>query len=455
MRPVVHRIMDDLFSQNSSPPLAERMRPRSLDDFVGQREIVGEGTILRNILGRGALESSLIFWGPPGCGKTTLAHLIAGSVDARFVFFSAVTSGIADVRRIAGEADHHLNVSDRRTILFVDEIHRFNKAQQDAFLPFVERGTIVLIGATTENPSFEVIAPLLSRCRVFILEPLAEGDVVSILKRAVEDAENGFGETKVDVSDGDLAYLAHLSSGDARTALNALEMAVGSLKGSSGGVVLTREILEEAAQRRSILYDKRGEEHYNIISALHKSLRGGDPDAALYWLARMLEAGEDPLYVARRLVRFASEDIGNADPQALRIALDAKDAFHFIGLPEGKLALAQAVTYLALAPKSNALYEAYSEAAADVGENGPLPVPLWLRNAPTDFMKQIGYGRGYLYPHEDPEAVVGQQYMPEGLEDKRYYRPVRRGFEREIIKRMAYWRKLRKGKKSVSDDKSG
>jgi putative ATPase len=439
--------MQDLFKSDVPPPLAERMRPRNLDEFVGQGELVGEGRILRRILEKGKLESSLIFWGPPGCGKTTLAHLIARAVDAHFEFFSAVTAGIADVKRVAGEAVSRLTLGGAKTILFVDEIHRFNKAQQDAFLPFIENGAIVLIGATTENPSFEVIAPLLSRCRVFILKPLGEEEIVKVIQRALADAEAGFGGRDLQISEEDVRYLAYLSFGDARMALNALEMAVQSVERAGRPIVLTRELLEEAAQKRAILYDKKGEEHYNIISALHKSIRGGDADAALYWLARMLEAGEDPLYVARRLVRFASEDIGNADPQALHVALNAMQAFHFIGLPEGKLALAQAVTYLALAPKSNALYTAYDEAARDVQERGPLPVPLWIRNPVTRFMKEIGYGEDYRYPHEDPDAVVDQEYFPEGLEGRRYYHPVERGFEREMIKRFEYWKSLREKKK--------
>jgi putative ATPase len=439
--------MEDLFQSNVPAPLAERMRPRTLDDFVGQDDLVGEGKILRRILEKGKLETSLIFWGPPGCGKTTLAHLIANAVDAQFEFFSAVTSGIADVKRVAAEAVSRLKLQNRKTILFVDEIHRFNKAQQDAFLPFIESGTIVLIGATTENPSFEVIAPLLSRCRVFILKPLGEEEIVKVIERALADTENGFGARGITVSDEDIHYLAYLSSGDARMALNALEMAVEAVSAGNVPIALTRGLLEEAAQKKAILYDKKGEEHYNIISALHKSLRGGDPDASLYWLARMLEAGEDPLYVARRLVRFASEDVGEADPQALAVCIEAMQAFDFIGLPEGKLALAQAAVYLALAPKSNALYTAYDEAARDVREHGPLPVPLWIRNPVTRLMKDIGYGKGYLYPHEDEAAVVDQEYFPEEIKGRRYYRPVERGFEREMMKRLEYWRGLREKRK--------
>jgi len=366
----------DLFSSDIRPPLAERMRPRDLEEFVGQGDLVGDGKLLRRILDKGRLESSIIFWGPPGCGKTTIAHLIAGCVRAHFVFFSAVTSGIADVRRIVAEADQRLKTHNLRTILFIDEIHRFNKAQQDAFLPHIEKGTIVLIGATTENPSFEVIAPLLSRCRVFILKRLQEEDIVEIMKSALIDSERGFGKRKISVADEDLYYLAHLAAGDARTALNAFEMVVESLDDGAEEMILTREAIEEAAQTKRIFYDKKGERHFNIISALHKSIRGSDPDAGLYWLARMLEAGEDPLYVARRLVRFASEDIGNADPRALQIAVAVVETVRFIGLPECKLALAQAVTYMALAPKSNALYSAYAKAAADTSEYGDIPVPL-------------------------------------------------------------------------------
>ncbi len=439
--------MKDLFNHQVKTPLAERLRPLELKDFVGQEDIIGQGKILRRILEKGRLESSIIFWGPPGCGKTTLAHLIANSVDAYFVFFSAVTSGVAEVRKLIAEADGRLKVDGQRTILFIDEIHRFNKAQQDAFLPHVEKGTIILIGATTENPSFEVISPLLSRCRTFILKALSEGDIEAVLRKALEDETRGYGKKNIKIPDEVLLYLVHLSYGDARTALNALEMAVESFSDESGGIILTRDIIEDSMQKRNLLYDKDGEQHFNLISALHKSLRGGDPDASIYWLARMLEGGEEPLYIARRLIRFASEDIGNADPDALSIAINAARTVEYIGLPECKLVLAQAAAYLAVSPKSNAVYKAYSEAVKDIKRHGALPVPLWLRNAPTSFMKKIGYGKGYLYPHDVPEGVVAQEYLPEKLSGRKYYQPVERGFEREIIKRMKYWRGLREGGK--------
>ncbi|MBD3179107.1 MAG: AAA family ATPase [Candidatus Latescibacteria bacterium] len=435
--------MNDLFNREDISPLAERMRPRTLEEFQGQNDIVGKGKVLQRILSRGKLESSLIFWGPPGCGKTTLAHIIANSMDARFVFFSAVTSGIAEVRRIIAEAGSILKMNGKRTILFVDEIHRFNKAQQDAFLPHIESGTVVLIGATTENPSFEVISPLLSRSRVFILKALEADDIAEIVRDALADKERGFGLMDTAISDDALDYLSTFSFGDARTALNTLEMAVESYGEQEAGLTITREIIEECMQKKNILYDKDGEQHFNLISALHKSLRGSDPDASLYWLARMLEGGEEPLYIARRLVRFASEDIGNADPEALGLSINMMEAVRFLGLPECKLALAQSVLYLATAPKSNSVYSAYGKAAADVKKHGPLPVPVWLRNAPTSFMKDIGYGKDYIYPHNQPDAVADQEYFPEDLAGSIYYRPVKRGFEREIIKRIRYWRSLR------------
>ena len=435
--------MNDLFSRDTAAPLAERMRPRTLEEFRGQRDIVGEGKVLERILSKGKLESSLIFWGPPGCGKTTLAHIIANSIEARFVFFSAVTSGIGDVRKIIAEADSLLKINGKRTVLFIDEIHRFNKAQQDAFLPHIESGTVVLIGATTENPSFEVISPLLSRSRAFILNPLSPDDIAAIVREAINDRERGFGARDIEITDQGLDYLSKFSFGDARTALNALEMAVESFGEPDGKLLITRDIVQECMQKKNILYDKDGEQHFNLISALHKSLRGSDPDASLYWLARMLESGEEPLYIARRLVRFASEDIGNADPDALGLTLSAMEAVRFLGLPECKLALAQAAVYLATAPKSNSVYKAYSSAVSDVKEHGPLPVPVWLRNAPTSLMKELGYGEDYKYPHDYDDAVVRQVYFPEKIAGRSYYHPAKRGFEREIIKRIKYWRSVR------------
>ncbi len=422
------------------------MRPRTLEEFRGQGDIVGEGKVLARILSRGRLESSLIFWGPPGCGKTTLAHIIANSIEARFVFFSAVTSGIGEVRKIIAEADSLLKMNGKRTVLFVDEIHRFNKAQQDAFLPHIESGTVVLIGATTENPSFEVISPLLSRSRVFILNPLSPDDIAGIVREAINDKERGFGARDIDITDDGMHYLSKFSFGDARTALNALEMAVESFGEPDGRLLITRDIVQECMQKKNILYDKDGEQHFNLISALHKSLRGSDPDASLYWLARMLESGEEPLYIARRLVRFASEDIGNADPDALALTISAMEAVRFLGLPECKLALAQAAVYLASAPKSNSVYTAYRSAASDVKEYGPLPVPAWLRNAPTSLMKDLGYGEDYKYPHDYTGAIVQQEYFPGEIEGRTYYHPVKRGFEREIIKRIKYWRSVRESR---------
>jgi putative ATPase len=438
----------DLFNQQPEPargeepaltgPLADRMRPRSLDDVVGQDHLLGPGRVLRTAIERGELHS-MILWGPPGSGKTTLASLMAHVAGARFVAFSAVLSGVKEIRQVVAEADAERRRGRLRTILFVDEIHRFNRAQQDAFLPHVEKGTIVLIGATTENPSFEVNGALLSRCRVYVLRGLGENDMVTLMRRALTDHERGLGALGVSASDDALRLIARVANGDARTALNILELAV--QLAPEGGV--TEASVREASQRRTLLYDKSGEEHYNLISALHKSLRDSDPDASLYWMTRMLDSGEDPLYVARRLVRFASEDVGNADPAALGLTLAAKDAFQFLGSPEGELALAQATLYLALAPKSNAAYVAHNEAQDDVRERPAEPVPLHIRNAPTGLMKDLGYGKGYQYAHDAPDARVEQEHLPEALRGRQYYRPTDRGLEADIGRRLAEWRRWR------------
>ena len=424
-------------------PLADRMRPRTLDEVVGQAHLIGPGKVLRRSFEEGNLHS-MILWGPPGTGKTTLALLLAQVAGARFVTFSAVLSGVKEIRQVMVEAEADRARRGRRTILFVDEIHRFNKAQQDAFLPYVERGDIVLVGATTENPSFEVNAALLSRCRVYVLQPLGEDDLVGILARALADAERGLGASGV-TADGDaLRIITRLASGDARSALNILELAV-TLESArpDGRRHLTEGAIRDAVQKKTLLYDKSGEEHYNLISALHKSLRDSDPDGALYWLGRMLDSGEDPLYVARRLVRFASEDVGNADPVALRLTLDAKEAYHFLGTPEGELALAQAVVYLALAPKSNAVYAAWNAVREDIREKPAEPVPLHLRNAPTGLMANLGYGRGYQYAHDAPDAVVDQEHLPGALRGRVYYRPTERGLEKDLGERLRQWRAQR------------
>lgn len=419
---------------DSRAPLAERMRPETLDGIVGQDQLLGREKPFRKMLERGELHS-MILWGPPGSGKTTLARAIAGYVRADFIQVSAVTSGVAEIRDIVKRAGLARQASHRHTILFIDEIHRFSKAQQDALLPHVESGLLTLIGATTENPSFEVIAPLLSRAKVYVLNQLAPPDLLTLLKRALE-SEQGLAAMRAGVADDALDYFAVLAQGDARAALTALDLSVRAAEpGPDGTRRVTLALAQDVVQRKFLLYDKAGEEHYNLISALHKSLRDSDPDGALYWLARMLEAGEDPLYVARRLVRFASEDIGMANPNALVVANAAREAVHFIGMPEGNTALAQAVVYLALAPKSNALYIAYGKAKQDALESLTEPVPLHLRNAPTRLMDELGYGKGYKYAHDFPDARVEQQHLPDSLQGRKYYEPTNRGFEAELRKR--------------------
>ena len=442
--------MTDIFGKDGgeerreSFTLADRMRPRNFDEFVGQEKLVASGKPFRAMVDSGDL-SSFILWGPPGCGKTTLAQIVANETGYFFIHYSAVLAGIKEVKRAIVEAENALYREGRRTIVFIDEIHRFNKAQQDAFLSFVEKGTIVLIGATTENPSFEVISPLLSRMQLFVLEPLSKKDIITIMKRALEDTERGLGNLSLDVDPDVFDFVSELSGGDARFALNVLEFASKTTETGRIDVPLVKQIL----QRERLVYDKRGEEHYNLISALHKSLRDSDPDGALYWLARMLESGEDRLYIARRLVRFASEDVGNADPNALVLAVAAKDAFHFIGEPEGDLALAQLTIYLATAPKSNACYKALGAVIEDIRKGSNPPVPLHIRNAPTRLMKELGYDRGYKYAHDFNDAIVYQEHLPEELSGRRWYFPTDRGYEKRIKERLERWRKLlgQRGKK--------
>jgi len=416
-------------------PLAERMRPRALEEFAGQQALLGPGKPLRTAIESDDL-GSMILWGPPGCGKTTLARLIARRTHSEFVAFSAVLTGIREIKDVMAAAEHSRR-SGRRTIVFVDEVHRFNKAQQDAFLPHVEAGNIIFIGATTENPSFEVIAPLLSRTRVYTLQALATHEIAGLLRRALSDKEHGYGADKIEAPEGVVERIATFANGDARAAYNTLEALVRSAApGGDGARVLTEELLSAALQRKFLLYDKSGEEHYNLISALHKSVRNSDADATLYWLARMLESGEDPLYVARRLVRMASEDIGLADPAALGIAIAAMQAADFVGVPEGNLALAQAAVYLALAPKSNALYTGYGEVQKDLQTTASEPVPLHLRNAVTGLMKHEGYGRGYQYAHDEPDKVADMECLPQSLADRRYFQPGEEGFEQRLRQRM-------------------
>ncbi len=447
--------MNDLFEYSASEalrvtqPLAERMRPKRIEDFVGQRDALGEGRLVRQAIEQDKL-FSMILWGPPGCGKTTLAKLMAAETSAHFIHFSAVLSGVKEIRSVINIAKDHQSLYRQNTVLFVDEIHRFNKAQQDAFLHHVESGLITLIGATTENPSFEVIPPLISRCRVIVLAALSEKDIRRILVNALDEKVMGLGNEGLDISEDALNYLVSIADGDARMALNSLELAAGLAADeghvrpeSNGRRKITLPSLEIALQKKALQYDKSGEEHYNLISAFHKSLRGSDPDAAVYWLGRMLSAGEEPLYVARRMVRFATEDIGMADPHALNIALNGMEGYRFLGSPEGELALVQSAIYLATAPKSNSVYKAYSKARKTIADTGSLATPLHVRNAPTKLMAEIGYGKGYRYAHDYKDAFVAQEYLPRAIRRHRFYEPADRGFEHTIRKRLEFWRQLR------------
>lgn len=421
------------FDRDVEQPIAERLRPRSLDEFAGQTHLLGKGKVLRNLIESDRI-GSMIFWGPPGVGKTTLARIIAHKTKASFIDFSAVTSGIKDIKQVMEQAEKNRRFGEK-TILFVDEIHRFNKAQQDAFLPFVEKGSIILIGATTENPSFEVNGALLSRCKVFVLQALKPEDLAALLHRAVKD-ERGFGKMNVEISDDCIDLIANFANGDARSALSTLEMAILNGVTEDGKTVVTKETVEQCTSKKSLLYDKKGEEHYNLISALHKSMRNSDPDAAVYWLARMLEAGEDPIYIARRVTRFASEDVGLADPRALEIAVAAYQACHLIGMPECSVHLTEAVVYMSLAPKSNAMDVAYMLAKRDAIEQIAEPVPLVIRNAPTKLMKELDYGKGYKYAHDFAEKMTEMQCLPDTLKDREYYIPTEEGLEGKFKTRL-------------------
>ena len=437
-----------IFETQTSEPLASRMRPKDLSEFVGQTHLIGEGKLLRKMIETDNI-SSMIFWGPPGVGKTTLARIIAHETKSQFITFSAVTSGIKEIKKVMEDAEKNKR-HGIKTIVFVDEIHRFNKAQQDAFLPFVEKGSIILIGATTENPSFEINNALLSRCRVFVLKELSTNDIITLLKRAIQD-ERGFGKEKIDISDENLNIIADFANGDARSALTTLDMIITNASADKDGTIkITKETIENCITKKTLLYDKNGEEHYNIISALHKSMRNSDPDAAVYWLARMLEAGEDPIYIARRITRFASEDIGLADTNALNVAINVYHACHFIGMPECNVHLAEAVIYMSLAPKSNACDVAYHLAASDAKNTIAEPVPLIIRNAPTKLMKNLNYGKGYQYAHDTKEKLTTMQCLPPSLKDKEYYKPGIQGNEAKFgqrLERIKEWKKAHRNSK--------
>jgi len=442
-------------AQKSAPgsrPLADRMRPKNLDEFVGQAHAVGKETLISHAIEQDRI-FSMILWGPPGCGKTTLARIFSAETRCHFVHFSAVLSGVKDIRAVIEDAKNQQKLFRKRTVLFVDEIHRFNKAQQDAFLHHVESGLITLIGATTENPSFEIISPLMSRCRLITLKALSSDDIALIIDSALKDTERGLGNLNLMIENDALSHLIRIADGDARVALNGLEsvayLVISEIDASKteSPVQITLQVLENALEKKPVLYDKSGEEHFNLISAFHKSLRGSDPDAAVYWLGRMLTAGEDPFYIARRMVRFASEDIGNADPHALGVALNAMEAFKFLGHPEGELAMAQAAIYLATAPKSNRIYQAYGKIKGTVDGYGSLPVPFHIRNAPTGLMKELGYGKNYKYAHDYKDAYIPQDYLPEKLKGRLFYEPTDRGYEKIIKQRLDGWRNLKKNLK--------